>query len=267
MRRTTRIHLEYSDEVAQAVDEFGDHEGIREARVLRWLEQFADDDLPLAIDLIRSVKYFGAANIRSMTKQLFRMTTDELVERGYRSAVFVAAGRSGSGAAPVVRVLRELVRHTPHRVVDMLHVAKIAPGEVDAIVFLEDFSGTGDTLVDWWANVESIVRPSNAAIFVGLLILNERARHRIEEFADVLCVTELGPEANVLAGESTTFSEAQKRQLLEYCRGTNCGPRFEQGYGACGLVVALKHGCPNNSLPILWYESGAWHALFTRRAI
>lgn len=267
MRRTTRIHLEYNDAIEWAVDEFGDHEGLREARVLRWLEQFDDADLPLAIEVIRAVKYFGAANIRSMTKQLFRMTVDEFAARGLGSAVFVAAGRSGSGAAPVVRVLRELVRHTPHRVVDMLHVAKIAPGDVDAIVFLEDFCGTGDTLVDWWTNVESIVRPSNAAIFVGLLILNERARPRIEEFAAVLCVTELGPDANVFAAESTTFSDAQKRQLLEYCRGTNCGPRYEQGYGACGLVLALKHGCPNNSLPILWHESDAWHALFTRRAI
>lgn len=267
MRRTKRIELEYSEQVERAVDEFGDHEGIKEARVLRWLEQFADDDLALAIDLIGAVRYFGAANIRAMTKQLFRMAIDELAERGYGSAVFVAAGRSGSGAAPVVRVLHELVRRTPHRIVDMLHVARIAPGDVDAIVFLDDFSGTGDTLVDWWENVEPIVRPSNAAIFVGLLILNERARSRIEEFADVLCVTELGPEANVLSVESTTFSDAQKQQLLKYCRDTKCGPRYEQGYGACGLVVALKHGCPNNSLPILWHESEAWHALFTRRAI
>jgi hypothetical protein len=149
----------------------------------------------------------------------------------------------------------------------MLDVARLPAGEVDAIVFLDDFAGTGDTLVSWWENVESIVRPSNAAVFVGVLVLNERARPRIEEFAAVLSVTDLDIEADVFAAESTVFSEERKATLLNYCRETGCGPRYEQGYGNCGLLVVLKHGCPNDSLPILWYGGTAWRTLFSRRAI
>lgn len=267
MRRTTQIRLEFSDAIDRAVDDFGDHEGMTEARLLRWLDQFADDDLQLAVDVIKAVRYFDTANIRAMTKQLYRMIVAELADRGFNSAVFVAVGGSGSGSATVVRALRELVRRTPHRVVTMLDVADFGPGDVDAIVFLDDFSGTGDTLVQWWETVEPIVRPNNAAVFVGLLVLNEPARARIEEFADVVSVTELGPEANVLAEESNTFSEQQKQQLLKYCHDTGCSPRFERGYGACGLLVAFKHGCPNNSLPLLWHDDGSWRALFNRRAI
>lgn len=267
MRRTTRIQLEFSDAIERAVDDFGDHEGMTEARLLRWLDQFADEDLGLAIEVVKAVRYFDTANIRSMTKKLYRMITAELADRGFTSAVFVAAGGSGSGSATVVRALRELVRGTPYRIATMLEVASIVPGGVDAIVFVDDFSGTGDTLVEWWANVEPIVRPNNAAVFVGLLVLNERARPRLEEFADVLSVTELGPEANVLGNDSNVFSKEQQERLLKYCRSTGCSRRYERGYGACGLLVALKHGCPNDSLPILWHDGDVWRPLFNRRAI
>src|SRR6266508_3580143 len=140
----------------------------------------------------------------------------------------------------------------------MLEVAQIQVGTVDAVVFIDDFSGTGDTLVSWWDTVEPIVRPSNAAVFIGLLILRGAARPRLERFADVLAVTELDESANVLSDAAGMFSEEQREQLMEYCRQTRCGPRFERGYGDCGLLVVLKHGCPNNSLPILWCNNDEW---------
>src|ERR1700682_5675192 len=267
MRRTTSIEVQFGDEIDEAGDRFGDHEGLNQARLLRWLDQFADADLTLAIEAIKAVRYYDSAKIRAMTKQLFRIIVAELDERGLSTAVFVAVGNAGSGSATVVRGLRELMRGTRHRVVSMLEVSQIQSGAVDAIVFLDDFSGTGDTLVSWWETVESIVRPSNAALFVGLLVLNERARVRIEEFASVLSVTELDAAANVLDAESKLFSDDQKAALLKCCTATSCGPRYEKGYGGCGLLVVLKHGCPNNSLPILWYDSPTWRALFNRRAI
>jgi len=267
MRRTTQIQLEHSEQIGEASERFGDHEGVNEARILRWLAQFTDDLLPLALDVLMAVRYFDSSNIRAMTRQLFQIVSDELGARDLRCAAFVAVGSPASGSATVLRVLRDALRGTQHRIMSMLDVAQIEPGAIDAIVFLDDFSGTGDTLVSWWETVEPIVRPSNAAIFVGLLLLNEQARVRIEQFAEVLPVTELDVTANVLSMESTQFTPEQKQQLAECCRSTGCGPKYERGYGDCGLLVVLKHGCPNNSLPILWYEGDAWRPLFRRRAI
>ena len=170
MRRLTRIHAEYSDAIEKAIDRFGDHEGMSEVRLLHWLEQFSDEALPLAVEVIRAVRYYNTTNIRSMTRQLFQIIVDELAVKNMTSAVFVAVGNTGSGSATVVRVLREFVRRTPHKVLTMLEVAQIEPGSVDAVVFIDDFSGTGDTLVSWWDTVEPTVRPSNAAIFIGLLL-------------------------------------------------------------------------------------------------
>src|ERR1700756_388020 len=115
MRRTTQIQIEFTDEIEEAVERFGDHEGMNQARLLRWLDQFADDELPLAIQITQAVQYYDSANIRSMTKQLFQIITAELADRHLATALFVAVGSTGSGSATVVRVLRELIRHTPHK--------------------------------------------------------------------------------------------------------------------------------------------------------
>jgi len=267
MQRKRIIQVEYQEEIEDAQERFGDHEGMVEARIVRWLAQFPDEDVPLAIDVIRAVRYVNASNLRAMTRQLFQIVSEELEARGYDRAAFVAVGDAGSGSGTVARVLRELTRNSNYRMASMIQVAQLPSGEVDAIVFVDDFSGTGRTLEKWWENVEPIVRPTNAAIFVGLLIINDRARQCIEGFADVLAVEELAPTADVFAPESIVFSDDDKARLLKNCRRTACGPKYERGFGECGLLLAFKHGCPNNSLPILWYRGDKWRPLFNRRAI
>jgi hypothetical protein len=192
MKRTTRIQTEYQDDVDRALERFGDHEDMSEGRLLRWLEQFPDEDLTLAVEVVRSVRYFNRLNVRSMTKDLFHLTVDALKKDRFKRICFVAVDKPGSGASIVARVLRESVHRTRHKMLSMLDVSRLRPGEIDAIVFVDDFSGTGGTLEKWWQNVEPLIRPIGSAVFVGLLVLNQSARRRIEEFANVLAVEELG---------------------------------------------------------------------------
>jgi hypothetical protein len=71
----------------------------------------------------------------------------------------------------------------------------------------------------------------------------------------------------VLSEPSGLFSADQKARLLDYCVATGCSEKFVKGYGDAGLLVAFKHGCSNNSLPVLWVTSDDWQGLFRRRAI
>jgi hypothetical protein len=268
MHRPTRIQVDYNDDINEVVQRWGDHENMSAARVIRWLEQFDDDCLNLALQVVRNVTYYGAANIRSMTRQLFQITVEELRLRNLERVAFIPVGEAGSGSAPVARVLRELTRGTNYRVLSMLELSRKEPGSFDALVFVDDFSGTGHTLIDWWENVEPLVRPMNASVFVSLLVLNGKAREEIESFTEgVFSVTEFDEDSNIFSEASRIFSEQEKAQILEHCKRTGCSPRFERGFGECGLLIAFKHGCPNNSIPVLWYESQSWRSLFNRRAI
>jgi hypothetical protein len=268
MRRITRIQIEHSEVINEAVRSWGDHENMNEARVLRWLEQFRDAHLSLALRLIRNVIYYGAANIRVMTRELFRMAVEDLTTRGLTRIAFIPVGEAGSGSATVARLLRELTRGTPHRVLSMFALSRAAPGAFEAIVFVDDFSGSGKTLTDWWETVEPTVRPIGASIFAGLLVLNGAAREPIETFAEgVFSVSELDEDRNIFSAANRHFNQREKDQILELSRTTGAGPEYERGFRECGLLVAFRHGCPNNSIPLLWYEGRRWRALFNRRSI
>ena len=63
------------------------------------------------------------------------------------------------------------------------------------------------------------------------------------------------------------FSPEEKRSILTLCRDTRCSNDYIKGYGGCGLLVVFKHGCPNNSVPILWYDNQPhWERLFLRKS-
>lgn len=266
--RRTRIQIEHDEAINEFVRQWADHENMNEPRVVRWLEQFSDAQLPLALQLMRHVHYYGAANIRAMTRELFRIAVDDLTARGLTRIAFIPVGGAGSGSATVARALRDLVKRTPHRVLSMFDLTTAPRNPIEALVFVDDFSGTGKTLTDWWVTVEPVVRPMGASIFVGVLVLNGRARPSIESFAEgVFYVSELDEDRNIFSTANRQFSRREKRQIQELCRSTGCKSEYEMGYGQCGLTVAFRHGCPNNSIPILWYDGPRWRSLFNRRSI
>jgi hypothetical protein len=266
MTNPATIQANHADEIDEARDRFGDHEDMSTGRVLGWLAQFNEDDVPLGIDIIKAIRYVNGVNIRTMTGQLFDIAAAELQQRDLHHAAFIAVGGAGSGSGIVARALRDRIRGSSHRLITMLEFAKASPGDFDAVVFVDDFSGTGDTLARWWDNVESLVRPTNAQVFVGLLVLNAVARPRIEEFGELLAVEELDPTDNTLSDANETFTDAQKQRIRHYCQQTGVSAQYEAGRGGCALLLAFKHGCPNNSLPILWSKKN-WRPLFNRRAI
>lgn len=268
MSRVTRIDAAYGDHVRVAAERFGDHEDMSPGHVLRWLSQFDDEHIPLALRLLERIRYYNTLNIRTLCKHLVGMVGAELPGTQYPSMAIVPVGGPGSGAMVVARIIREVVDGNRCRLVDMLKLAQASPGQYSALVFVDDFSGTGDTLQKWWKMVDPIVRPLDAEVFLGILVLNYRAREKVESIASrVLCVDELDQAADVFDGACPHFSEQERLLLLKYAKKTGCKPKHERGYGHCGLILSFKHGCPNNSIPTLWHGSDVWKALFLRRGV
>ena len=267
MTRTETVEAAYEEEIAKARERFGDHEQMSGGRVVDWLLQFDDADLPLAARILDAVRYVSGAHVRVMAGDLFAIASNELADRGLHRAAFVAAGTPGSGSGTVARVLRESIQGSNHVNMSMWQLATAPTGSLDAVVFFDDFSGTGQTLKDWWANVEAAVRPITTDVYVGLLVVTNRARNIIEDFAPVLAVLELTANDNALDDESDMLTPAQKERTKDYCARTGTHAMYHEGYGGCALLLAFKHGCPDNSLPILWADNGDWNSLFNRSAI
>jgi hypothetical protein len=265
MSRSTSIGADYSSTIDAAATRFGDHEGMSSSRILEWLVQFDDADLPLAARVLDSIKYVNATNIRALTTRLVELVVTEVGTEA--DVLFVPIGGTpGSGSEIIARALRRITEPIEPRVITMMDLqgGGISP---DAIVFVDDFCGTGDSLVEWWATVEPVVRPIGATVVFGALVMLSEAVDRIESLGLTLAVEELGEEADVFHARGSSFSDDEQSTLLNYCQKTSCSPWFLRGYGDSGLLLAFKHGCPDNSLPILWYGDEGWSELFQRRAI
>jgi len=264
--RIDAIQTIYFRQISRAAQDFGDHEGVGTPRITRWILQFEDSDTPLAVKILGEITYYSSENIRSMVSQLVRLTYGRFHPISRNRILFIPIGRPYEGSSVVARVLRDEIRNE-RQIKHMSDLERLRPGTFDALVFLDDFSGTGSTLRTWWDMVEPIVLPRRVPFAIALLVLNCRARQVVEEFANILCVTELDETYNVVSARSGRFTAAEKEKIIHYCRMTGCSDEYQLGFGDCGLLVAFKHLCPNNSLPILWHTCERWEGLFKRSGL
>lgn len=269
MTRARVIEAKYRAEIQAAARAFGDHEEMSAERVLKWMIQFNDVDLNLAAKVLGEINYFDAKKIRRLTGRLLDSILTHFHGVPGREIAFVPVGGPGSGSTTIARALGETARARLGERPRLISMAEMEGARgLSAIALFDDFAGSGATLRDWWLTVEPLVLPKRARWLIGLLVLNGRARAVIEEVAGgVVAAEELGAEANVLGVANVMFEQAEKARLRHYCKRTRCGAKFQHGFNGCGLLVAFRHSCPNNSLPILWFESRSWSRLFRRRAI
>lgn len=123
-------------------------------------------------------------------------------------------------------------------------------------VFLDDFSGTGDTadslIVD--LNLEG---KENVLFFSSVSM--ERARKRISRKVPFYCDHEVSE-----AFETGSVKEARYNRMegLVWVRPEDC-----QGFKRSRALVAMRR-TPNNTLPIFWADQrsggGVWPAMFAR---
>ena len=149
--------------------------------------------------------------------------------------------------------------------------------ETQRLVLIDDFSGTGATLVDGLKRNLDFLRRMNSEgvrIVVIALVGFAQARDHIENFieqagldADVYFCDELGPEHKAFSASSSIFVESAERDLarqIAEAKGVALERRFPLGYKDTQGLIVFYQSCPNNTLPIFWSRNGDWIPLFPR---
>ena len=145
-------------------------------------------------------------------------------------------------------------------------------------MLVDDFSGTGKTLVDGLErNFELLQNANSRGIHIVVIVLVGFAESRdyIQRFidrrgleADVWFCDELGPEDKAFSDASAIFTDTAERnrgrQVAE-SKGVMLDGRQPLGYGDTQALIVFSQTCPNNTLPIFWSRNGGWSPLFPRR--
>ena len=145
-----------SDEVVQLVNGWGTYKGqrITEDRVRAWLDQFAQPrERRLMFDLLRQVRFYGPDLIREklaeahgIVRRGLRRELDGKQRRAREVVVSYLDGPGKSGAT-YARLYADENRLLAERVMERDKVCQfiLEHDEVQAVVFVDDFVGTGDS--------------------------------------------------------------------------------------------------------------------------
>jgi len=249
----------------------GYREGLSQGSIDRWIDQFDKKDKDIAARLLDSVDFINNLQIRSAFRNILNSlegwNIDENLRRGkWRFVPF--SGTSGSSADSMIHIFRQingLARNKFNSLFvyksDLLTETYTAG---DTILFIDDFSATGNQACESWKAFFSEIMPPEPRKILVLVASSDRAIERIRTETDLEVHNEitLTDSDNVFHDRCCHFSILEKSTILKYCRKAD--KRNPRGYGDSGYVVVFSHRCPNNTIPVLHVTQTQWRGLFPR---
>ena len=266
------------------ISRFGSYRAaVTNVTIESWLRQFEEGDRDLAARVLDAVEFYGQSQIHAAFRQALAALPGWHRSPSRRhgqwrfAAMSGSAGESGDAMLYQFRIANGLDAKSFNQLFvarsDLFRQALLPDedplklGEDDAVVLLDDFSGTGTQVCDAWNDPETSFGSLLAGIGKVYLILvaaSKAARQRIATETSILPFPahNLHESDNVFSEQCRHFTEADRATLLRYCEIAD--KEYPKGFGNCGFLVVFQHRPPNNSIPILHADHPKWTGLFPR---
>lgn len=156
-------------------------------------------------------------------------------------------------------------------------IKKVNDNDCEAIVFIDDIVGTGGQFIRFIKSLGDDFQQVMSKVPVIYLCATAWSQgiEKINEKYPLITIAvgeELNSEQRFFEKEAWNFegSDLTIDSIKEhYCDllkrlGIN-SPSYKYGYKKCAFTYGYEHGCPNNSLPLLWFdESDKFEPLLRR---
>ena len=278
-------------EIHDLVKNWGQYRGqsISEDKVRGWLNQFTNmREQRWMMNILRGVHYYSNAFIRGKMAEVHDIVVRGLSQsRKYRqvkrSDILVSYIDSvGKSGAALARLYAEEAKIYIDNVVEKGSLAEALTKneEVQALVFVDDFIGTGQQASENMESIhkllEHILVGRQIKLFFVVIAAYIQGYRKVKDTIERLKLPfeiracEVMQESCQFFGEqSSAFRDPVEREnakkvAQEY--GKALVRDNPLGYGDLGIAVVFEHSCPNDTLPILWAESNnpKWMPLFRR---
>jgi hypothetical protein len=230
-----------------------DRDGLR-----AWLRQIDAAHYDLVLRVLEATQFYDIQRIQGLLAQMHRQVKVQLANDGFRdpeNMAFLAFGRVGESGHEIFTRYRNINRLHQTRVLlpmlpdvqQMLYDAENQNRDV-ALVFLDDFVGTGKQVADYWNDVLSqMIRPTQP-LYLAVLAACEEGLNRIANETPFQVVPSHIVQPRHLFPRSDRFTNDEKAIIRAYCDRVG-NPAM--GIGGLGVMLAFAHGCPNNSISII----------------
>lgn len=255
--------------VGGAVKEFQDmfNGDVPEEALRKWLSQFHASEQESIRPLLAHFRYYSSSRVFELLKVLHtKLVQDYKISP--TDTWFVPYGyvaKSGSAIAYFYRRQNSLPQN---RFVSAVDLTADALEHARAVVFLDDFIGSGQDVVRLWNEVVKPLRASNPNcqfIFGCIVGYESGIEHALAETQITIVAAETIPRSEQpFEQDSVVYRDPEERAraeeiLLEY--GARLSPNQPLGYGGTQALVGFFFSTPNNTLPIFWSTEGDWNPL------
>ena len=247
--------------------------------VIRWLFNFDDEDVELAVQLLEHVIFLRDDDVKGrLYDQIVKLPRD-------RKKHIVPLGKPGKSGAAISYWIHGLMKRNDlqsmnfHSSVEaFISYRNSVKWETlkDIVVYVDDFIGSGGSVVKALSLVKNIVRPevltdaSSGRLYVVAAIVMDNGYSKITK--DISGALILGdshckgfdPHKKVFGSYFKT--KAVREMCYKY--GEQLYKGCPLGYENTQSLVLMQHSSPNNTVPVLWsdnqYQGRNWNPLVPR---
>jgi hypothetical protein len=250
-------NVERLDEIVEALASY-QPQPVDGNRLRRWLRQLDPPHYGVGLRLIENVDFFTPTRLHGLLRELYRLVKVDLAADGFRqleSFVFVPVGGTGDSGQEIVTRFRSVNRvdRTNARLFQVVELQRViyeaeVEGRQLALIFLDDFIGTGKQVTDFWTEVLSQHINPNQSIYLGVVAACREGVDKIQRDTPLRVIPVHFVQPRHFLPSTDRFTNEEKAIITEYCGRIGNPPL---GVGGLGLMLAFAHGCPNNVLSIL----------------
>lgn len=240
-------------------------------KLIKWLENFEESEIDLAIDLLSVFEYipFNEFMFR-LNHLLFEIIKD--IPEGEKIIIF-PYGKVGKSGTLVTYPLKNTNAYKKREHdITLTHDIENEKDLSDHkhIIFIDDFIGSGKTFIEEYNKLRRTrnwVNNSKIENFYLLTaIIMEEGKFKIEgAFSEIKIHAEIRNKI-FQNGKSplTAFKNVLSLKTIASKYGKTLSPLAPLGSDDGQSLVSFFHGTPDNTLPIIWVEDKNWDAIFPR---
>lgn len=241
---------------------------ITDDNIGNWLNQFQEAHRDIAARVLDAVEYITSDATTLAYRNLLTALPGWHRNQNQREGIWkfvpfsISEGESGNAMMHIFRTANNLAgRQHNSLFANWSQLASL--GRQDTVVFIDDFSGSGSQVGEYWLTFEEILA-NGPSVYLLLIAATTAAQTKIANETPVSLRAEhiFDASDNIFASACKHFTKTEKDTLFTYCQRASA--QEPRGRGSCGLLVVLAHKAPNNSIPVLHKMNKQWNGLFRR---
>ncbi len=270
--------MDYNQAIESICFKFG--HAVTEYDVFRWLRNYDESEWAMALNVLDKVVYYSSDSIDGMLEYHIKKIIDEHSGKHIYILPSGSVGKSGHVMAYHAKKVMEKME-LPEYVLSLLNLKCLIDIKKNAvIVLLDDFSGTGESIKEFYVEkVKNFVKGKPITICALTVAYMEKAAECLTEECGITIYGTPNKPAFIRRGSVFGY-EKNMIPVRDFCfkKGEMLFPDWKNqdlkplGYKNGQALVCFEHTTPNNTLPILWYEDEIhrtkkkWNAIFPRFA-